>query len=706
MRAVAINKAVLRYVMALLFLLLSASLFAQVPEVENPKTENQIEKLVETIAEANEEEDVDYVTLLDALTYYAENPLNLNTATKEELLDLQLIDELQVNNLMAHIDKHGKLMHINELQTIDGFDFQIIRRIQPFVKVTTDFERPKITFKELFKNGKNEVFLRYQQYLEEQAGYASIDDSSLAESPNSRYLGSPAKIYARYRFTYSTHVSWGITGEKDSGEEFFKGSQKRGFDFYSAHFYLKNIGKLKALALGDYQAQFGQGLTLWTGLAFGKTADGTSIKRNAGGLRPYASADENRFLRGAGTTWAIGSFEVTGFYSNKKIDGNISEVDTSNNEVLVITSFQEGGYHRTPAELEDRKSVRQTMYGGRLAFIKRKFNIGVTGVQYQFSSRLEKSDNLYNINEFSGDKNANYGVDFNYVVRNFNLFGEASMSQNGSYAYIAGALISLDPKLTLTILNRNIKPDYQNLYANAVTENSRIINEKGTYIGITSTPLKSWIFSGYVDIFKFPWLRFSVNAPSWGYEYLGQLTYKPSKVLEIYGRIRQQDKMENAVGDEPTIKALVHERQTNYRLNVTYKISQSIKLRNRVEFVNYKKADNKPETGFLIYQDVYYQAIGSPVSFSFRYALFDTETYNARLYAYENDVLYAFSIPAYYYKGSRTYLTLRYKPVRGIDIWLRYAVTFLNNRNVISSGLTEIQGSVRSEIKAQVRFKF
>ncbi len=681
-----------------LFLLFSLNSFAQT--IDN-KDENLIEKKVETIAE-NTEEEIDYTMLVDQLTRYLQNPLNLNNASFEDLDELSLLSDVQINNLLEHITRNGKLISVYELQSIDGFDLQTIRAINPYVNVSGDIDKPKFGLRDMFKYGKHDVFFRYQQNIEEQEGYAESDSTT---SENSRFAGSPARLYMRYRFTYANHVIWGITAEKDQGEEFFKGSQKRGFDFYSGHFFLKNIGHMKALAIGDFQAQFGQGLTFWSGLAFGKTADGTSMKRNATGLKAYAGADENLFLRGVGTTWQFGKFQATGFFSHKNIDGS-AILDTTRDEVTSVTSFLTSGLHRTPSELAKRKTLSETIYGGNLSFIQRRLRVGITAVHYVFGSNYQRTDELYNLYEFSGKQNTNVGIDYNYVFRNFNFFGEVSMSANGSIAHTNSLLLSVDPRLTFVAMYRSFPKNYQAVYANAISENSRILNEKATYFGFRAQILKSWNLMGYMDIFKFPWLRYQVNAPSKGYEYLAQLTFSPSKTLEAYFRIRRQMKEINTNDDELTIDYLDEYNTTNYRFNITYKVSPSIQLRSRVEHVTYERGNDGKEKGWLMYQDITYKALKSPVSLSFRYALFDTDTYNARLYAYENDVLYAFSIPAYYYKGSRTYLTLRYKIVRGIDVWLRYAVTFYNNRSIISSGTSEISGSTKSEIKAQVRFSF
>jgi len=89
-----------------------------------------------------------------------------------------------------------------------------------------------------------------------------------------------------------------------------------------------------------------------------------------------------------------------------------------------------------------------------------------------------------------------------------------------------------------------------------------------------------------------------------------------------------------------------------------------------------------------------------------RYAIFNTDSYNTAIYAYETDVLYAYSVPSYYYKGSRGYVVLHYRISRNFDLWLRYSRTFYANKNVIGSDLTEIQANHKSEIKAQLRIRF
>ncbi len=695
-----------RRVLFIVLVMISLPSFSQNKESEKNKI---IEQRVEYLIEDAEESDADYTTIFDQLTYFYEHPLNLNRAELNDLEELGLLTSIQINNLLLHIEKNGKLMTLEELQTINGFDLETIKMILPFVRVSTDVSTPQLSFNELLKNGENNLFIRYKSVLEEKKGFSPATDSALAASPNSRYKGDEAYIYTRYRYKYGNHISFGVTAEKDAGEQFLNGAQKNGFDFYSAHFFIRNQGKIKQLAIGDYQAQFGQGLTYWSGAAFGKSADIMSVKRTGNGLKPYTSVDESIFLRGGGLSMQFGKFEATAFYSYNNIDANINLTDSSgiDPEVLAVTSMQLTGFHRTVNEIEDKDAITQQQFGGHAAYKTRRLNVGVTGISSQISADF--IPNLQTYSQFRNNENqqTNIGADYNFIYRNFNFFGEFSNSLNAGNAFVSGALITLDPRFSVAVLYRDYNRNFHAISSTGIGENSTNENEKGLFMGFVARPARKFTLSAYYDQFTFPWLKYGIDAPSKGYQYIAQLTYKPSKKMEMYVRIREKNKEDNTAVDlTEGIDYLVNEKQTNYRYNFTYQFSPSFKIKSRVELVNYNKQESPFETGYVIYQDVIYKALSSPFSFSFRYGIFDTDSYNSRIYAYENDMLYNFSIPAYYNRGTRTYLTIKYKVRRGIDVWLRYGLSYYDNVDVISSGLEEIQANHKQEIKAQVRFKF
>lgn len=675
-----------------------------------------IENRVEYLSETDEESDADYTTIFDQLSNYFDKPLNLNRATLTELESFDLLTSIQINNLLLHIEKNGKLMTLEELQTIEGFDLETIKRILPFVRVSGDVNSAQLSFSELLKNGDNQLVLRAERVLEDKKGYSSTTDSALAASPNSRYLGNEYRTFVRYRYKYGNHVSIGFTAEKDPGEDFFSGTQKKGFDFYSAHLFLRNRGNFKQIAFGDYQAQFGQGLTYWSGRAFGKGADVQLIKRTGIGLKPYSSVDETLFLRGGGFTYEIGKLELTAFYSYNQVDGNVIQQDTAglqqaeieaiNQEGLSISSLQQTGLHRTVNEFEDKDAIIQQQAGGHLAYKTRNLNIGLTGIYNTIDANFSPSLQVHSQFRNSESDQTKIGVDYNWIYRNFNFFGEATKSIDAGNAFVSGALITLDPRLTLVVLYRKFDRDFQPIASAAISEGSVNENETGLYTGIIAKINKSFTLSGYYDRFEFDWLRFGVDAPSRGHQFIGQLNFKPSRKMEMYVRVRERLRQKNTKVDTDAIDYLVQEKQTNYRFNYSYQITDAIRLKGRVELINYDLAESPFETGYLIYQDVVYQPKSNPLSLTFRYAIFDTESFNSRIYAFENDVLYSFSIPSLSNRGTRSYLMARYKFRKGIDLWVRYAITYFENLTTIGSGLEEIQGNHRSDIKVQLRFSF
>ncbi len=704
-------------------LLLSCPLvvIAQDTIAEKLTDDSDIQQELESLAEQNNTESEDYTDLLELLNYYKHHPLNLNTATIEELQQLHYINAIQINNLLIHIKNTGKLLTVYELQSIDGFDLQTINKILPYIIVTDNSESTRFSIKEMFTKGQNSILLRYARIIEPQVGFSKIDSTSLFKSPNSRYIGSPDYLYARYKFNYRTNVSWGITAEKDQGELFFKnkqnfkydwytrslkGNQHNGFDFYSAHFFLHNIKFIKSLAIGDYQVSFGQGLTAWSAPAFGKSINILNVKKSGLGISPYTSVDENKFMRGAATTLFYKRFEATGFFSRHYVDATIS--DTSlNGSTSTISALQTTGLHTTPAEIANKHSILQTIYGGNLSYKSNRFNIGITAVDYQLNHEFNRNLTYYNQFEFSSTHNYNIGIDYNFIVHNINLFGEEAISKNGGKAFVNGALISLDPKLCITILHRYYELGYQNLISKGFGESSGTNNERGIYLGAILKPNNTITVTATYDKFVFPYLKYQVDAPSFGNDYMIQLNYTHSKKLEMYFNIRQQNQQQNSATSIVDINYVVPLLQTNYRFDIVYTIIPSLKLKNRVELINYKLGDNSTEKGYLVVQDISYHKMGKSFLSSLGYSLFQTDSYNARIYAYTSDIPGSYSIPSYYYRGSSFFVMLQYSFTRKLEMWIRYSQIYYDNQNVISSGsLSQINGGTKSEIKVQIKFKF
>ena len=656
---------------------------------------------------------LDYSDLLDDIMFYAANPINVNTDA-ELLVKLYLITDIQFINLDTYIKDFGPLFSVYELKSISGFDNQTIQRILPFITALPETKKEAMNLGNALKFGSHQLILRYQQNMQSPAGYAMPPDSGI-HYPGSVYLGIPQAYYTRYGFNYKNKIRVGFTLEKDAGEVFLKnrlsdslrqlvGNKANNvFDFYSGHIYVSDIGILKHAVVGDYHLEFGQGLTLWTGLAFGKSADGTEIKRFGRNIRPNTSSNENRFFRGAAVTLGMKGFEISGFYSRNKVDATLNALIVEDEEQL--QTIIETGYHRTVNELLKKDVLTISAYGGRASYRHNFFEVGATAYQTKLDKAMIPSDDVYRHFEFTGDVLNNYGLDLNLGFNKLGFFGEFSGSSNGGMAGIAGINTFLSDRMTFTIVYHNYGKNYQNFYNNPYAESSAISNETGVYFGFKALLHKRWSLSGYVDHFQYPWLRYRTNGPSIAKDYLLQLNFTTAQNMNMYFRYRFKQKQENYTEPYDYTKKLATLNRHEIRIFLNYRVFDFLIFKNRIDLISFKEEFKDQEFGYLIYQDILYRPARFPLEATFRYALFDTKSYDSRIYTYENDVLYAFTIPAYFDKGQRFYLLLRWKTLKQLDIWLRIARTTYFNRTTIGSGSDEINGNQKTEIKIQVRLK-
>ena len=681
-----------RYIIIVSFFIFGVSdLNAQENNVDSDRIiENMLEN-IETEEQDNE--------LIQDLYYFVDNPLNINEATNEELQRLYFLNSFQINNLHEYIEKRGNILSKYELQLIYGFDKDIIQRILPFISFNTDFQSydRNFSFEKLFDYSKNQLMLRTQRVMEKASGYKG-GSSDGTDDP--KYLGSPYKYYAQYKNRYSDFLRFGVTMEKDYGEEFFKGCNQKGFDYYSGYISLRNTGLFDALILGDYHVRFGQGLTVWSGFSFGKTPYVLDIMKSRTGFDEYSSANENQFFRGVAVSRTIGKAKVSAFFSKKVIDANL----VGEGEERSFTSFQNSGYHRKLSEIEDKDAVLEKVTGGDVTFNLNRLKIGISGIRYSYGAKRLHDTTANNIHDFRGRENMNLGVHYQFQFGKFYFFGEESAAAGESFAFLNGVRGNIAKGVSLSLLHRYYQPEYTAVYSGAFSENSSAQNEEGWYLGLKTELVSDLTARMYVDVYRFPWLRFSVDAPSCGYEYLVDLNYSIGDKGRLSARLKNGMKGKNFTHKTSFINPVYDENKQSYRLHLNYKISERFLLRNRISMSRYvqKKVNDR---GWMVFQDLRYSLKDSHLKFDFRYAVFNTDSYKTRIYAYEHDLLYAFSIPAYYSKGFRTYLTAHYNR-KNFDVWFKISRFLFADKEEIGSGTQIIDGNQKTDVKLQLMFKW
>jgi hypothetical protein len=208
-----------KMIFLLLFLgvhIISRSQVKEPPPATPLQPNTTVEQQLENITENNEDMETEDDSYQQELLEYQKNPINLNTVPESVLKELRLLSPVQIQSLLSYRQLLGNLISIYELQAVPGFDIATIQRLRPYITVSN---QPDIlgSIGDRLRDGDNTILVRVTQVLEKSKGYL-VDPAS----GHNFYPGSPQKLYVRYRYNYKNLLQYGVVGEKDAGEQFFK----------------------------------------------------------------------------------------------------------------------------------------------------------------------------------------------------------------------------------------------------------------------------------------------------------------------------------------------------------------------------------------------------------------------------------------------------------------------------------------------------
>jgi len=640
---------------------------------QNPVVNQITEDMLESLGE-NMSDDTDIQEILDDLEDFIQNPLKINLASNEDLMRLHLLSEVQINNLLTYREKTGTIYSLYELAAVDGLTPDILQKLEPFISFDVLEEQSGK------KRSSTDLFVR--------------SNRSFPLSDQSKYEGSPERYYLRIKHV-SSRMEYGLVAEKDPGEAFFSHSNKQGFDYTNAFANFRSGQNNNRIFVGAYHVRFGQGLVAWQGFSMGKSAETTQVFRSDQGIKSYSSTDENLFFRGIAGQFKHRNFTFYPFLSRHKIDASMDTLDGKS----YFGAFQTSGYHRTSSEIASENSLEQFVGGGHVTYSHNQWSLGMTAVYTRFDAYLDRSDEPYNQFLPEGKDHLVAGLDWKGSLKKVFFFGEAAVSKNSGKALLTGVMMKPASNAELSLVYRNINTSYFSFFSNAFTESSRINDEHGLYLGFKIFPAPRWILLGYADFFRHHWLKYTTAAPSSGTEFLAQVSYSPSRETSFYLRFFQEEKEQRLI--DGILKYNEQQLINRLRLNFTHALTEQVALKSRIEFSFYSKQGS--EKGVLVYQDVAFKPLQKSFAMNGRLAYFYTDGYNSRLYAYENDLLYSFSVPALYGNGVRTYFNFQQKLGSKFTLWLKFAATHQFDQK--NDGIT-IDSTTKSEVKFQVRYQF
>jgi hypothetical protein len=668
-------------------------LFSKIVQSQETQSFNR-DKIIETIAESlmeNQDENKDMSGILDELEEMISHPININTASHEDLERLRFLNSNQIENLLRYRKRTGQIFTLYEIRLIDGFNDALAEKIEPFIIIAPPEEKPRHFIHQ-------EINLRTHYIFEKEAGFIAN------ENGDKHFTDIEPKLYLKYTGEKDERLNWSLTAENDAGEPFFKGINKAGFDFYSGHIGWNGKKILRQIIIGDFQVKTGQGLIFWSGYGGRKTVDGMSLRFMGQGIHSYSSSTEYGFYRGVATEFETGKINIITFYSNRNADANVINY-YEKGVPLSVSSIQETGYHRTENEIADKGSLNIQTAGLSAGFSDNNFRASInSGYQY-FHIPMEPENQLYNQYYFRGKENYCLSADFQQVLHNVSIFGEAAISRSGGTALLAGIDASPASEIGFNLLYRDYKKNFHSIGGNAFSEFGTVMNERGIFSSINLFSIRKVTLSAYLDLYESYWVKYLSIRPVKGNDFAIQANWELVKQLNLQVRFTTETRNENSY-KLTSIKTDTNKTINRIRLNAEWLPSDYLTLRLRSEWNGIYRADSLSQ-GWLVLMDATSRFFHERLTTTVRFAWYKTDNYNSGIRMYENDLPQSFNFPVYYLNGLRYYLNIGYRLSRKITFFLKISQTMLlSDSAIIGSGDMQINDNHKSELKFQMRFKF
>ena len=634
------------------------------------------EQLLAEVLTVEDMEAADWEDTYDMLCALEQQPLNLNTAAREELESLPFLSARQVEAVVEYLYRYGPMKSMSELRMIKSLDPAQTELLHYFAYVGDERVEPGFPrLDNVLKYGRHELMADARVPFYKRKG----DENG--------YLGYPYRHWLRYQFSYRDCVKAGVVGSQDAGEPFFSGRNKTGYDFYSYYLQVKRLGRLDNAVAGCYKLSVGMGLVLNNSFGLGKLAMLQQLGRNTNTVRPHSSRSSSGFFQGGAATVGLSpQWQLTAFLSCRPLDATLSDDGTMR---TIVT----GGYHRTPAEMEKKNNSHATDAGAHIAYRRGGLHAGATALYTHLDRRLcPDTATLYRRYYAQGSSFVNLSADYGYLHPRFALSGETAVNRDGALATINSFSLQAADGLTVMLLQRFFSYRYTALYARTMTEGGHVQNESGVYLGATWQPSPRLRLQAYTDYCRFAWARYQVSQASYAWDNLLTATYNLAG-WNLTGRYRLHLRQR----DNETKTALTGYTEHRGRLSVT---------RSSPRFSNTTQADavsTGGDWGYML-SDMAGRQWGR-LKASAGGGYFHTTGYASRLYVYERSPLYSFSFPAYYGEGLRLMLMLQTTPVRRLTMTAKLAVTHYFDRSTIGSGLQQINSSSQTDLDLQLRWK-
>ena len=652
-----------------------------------------IEQLAEESIDADgDDESSALADDIDELTDLHENPLNLNTVSRADLLRLPFVSEAQVDAILDYRSRNHQLHSIEELRLIPEISMKELRwlRLCTFVS-----DEPVASQSSVRQRNRHEILTRFDVPLYQRQGW-----------------NWARGIANRLRYTTQIGNRWdfGARAEKDAGEPMFTNANPV-WDSWGAHAMLKDWRFVETFIVGDFKASMGEGLVINNGFHLGKQL--TSLWRRTSVLRPHRSADESNFLRGVGITLRLAApLSFSAIYSYRQLDATV-QPDNS------LQSINTSGLHRTASELARRRTLGCHTTAAHLAWDAKRVRLGTSAMYQYYDHQFRQGSALYRQINPSGYQFGSVGADYGLHLGHLYVSGETARSfaarsqepdavNNSSgrgWATINKGMWRFSPSTAVTLVQRFYSRNYFSALASAFGENQKVQNESGIALMVDADRVGPLAVRAYVDYFYSPWPRYTMTRASHGIESAVQATYP-------FRRGRQLTLRYSLKSKERTDRRY---RTNRLRINYVHALSDVITLQ-AAAYATHVAASSPSQraTGLAFVPRFDYSALDGRWRCSLAATLFATglgaasayvnATYDSRFFLYEPSLYQSFGMVNLFGRGERLAASARWRVSPRWQLQAKCGVTHYSDRSSISQGPTLIRSPWRTDLQLLVRW--
>lgn len=610
-----------------------------------------------------------------------DSPLNINTATRDELAQLPFLTYEQIEDIHAYIYVHGPMLTLGELQLTGSLDYTSRQLLRHFVYAgDVSVKREKIRMDDVLRSGRNEVITRMDIPLYVRDGFRYHTPQELERYPNRAYLGTRLSHSVRYSFNWHNRIRFGFAADKDAGEPFM-GRNRMGYDFYSPYLYIKDMGMVKELALGNFKAQFGQGLLVGGGFSLGKSMALTNMQRSGQGLKPHASTQEYGYLSGAGIALRKGHTAFT-------VLGASTPTDATLRGDSAISSFKEDGYHRTELEWSKKRNVRLDTWAANVRYEFRGLRYGGT-VLYEHLSLPYKGQNRF------------WGVsaDLSLGRPRYALAMELTLADSKP-ALICWESFRMGRGWSVTSLFRYYSPEYGALHSNAVADGS-VRNEVELLTGFNHSG-RNLKINGYADLFMHPKPGYGASERSNGMDLRMDMEWRTGRLDNICFTARFKSKQQ----DCKYTGKLEYCLTGRYRVRWIHTCHSGGELNTQLHYVRYDFIAQPISNGIAVIQSYNRSLVRERLDLNVTAAVFCTQSYDSRVMFYESGLRYAYNFMTLYGKGGHASVTVKYRIDDSFQINFKAGGTRYSDRDWISSAQQRIDACHKEDVSIQLICRF